>query len=201
MKLKDQIIAISEMMGSRLSDAAGIMMVGALSQYPIESVRVALGRAQTECRSLTLANILERIPGAAPGADEAWAICSGAWDERTTFVATDAMMKAWGDVRHMEDKIAARMAFKEIYPRYASENPMPKWTPSFGHDPNARLAPVKEAILKGRLPESAVENVRHLGEGQQDQERKALPAPGEKMKASEVSAEVAAIMKKLNPGK
>ena len=201
MKLREQLLGMSEVMGGRpLTDAGVMIMVAALAKYPAQSVRIALARVARECRGLSLPDILERLPGASPGAEEAWAICSCAYDEGATVVWTEAMAQSFGDVRHMTDKVAARMAFKDIYLRIrGTVDGLPSWSASMGHDPKRRIEAVNAAAVAGRL---SAPQAKLLGAGLAErEERKALPAPAEdnspKLEPAEVSTLAEAVMAKL----
>lgn len=157
-----------------MSDDAVEVLREQLTAWPEADVRKALDRCVRECRgALRYADILSRLPGAAPTADEAWAIAARGYDEGASVVWTDAIAVAFGEVRHMSDRVAARMAFRAAYDREASQAPPGPalWWASFGHDAGLRATAVDDAIRAGRLGEGA--RAKLLGSGTS---RPALPA-------------------------
>lgn len=93
-------------------------------------------------------------PDGRPGADEAWAMIP--MDEAGSVVWTQEMAEAYGIACHLlDDRIAARMAFKEAYIRIVDANKrngiQPTWSPSLGHDKAGRDAALAEAVRLGRL--------------------------------------------------
>ena len=157
MKIHEKIQVVSEMVGRPMSAPAIAMMTKALGMYPEPLVHQALDRVARECRQVTLAEITSRLPGAAPGPDEAWAIVSKAADEDATVVWTDEIAGAHRAVAHMTDRVAARMAFRDVYQRLVAERPgLPKWWVSAGHDAHQREGALREAVELGRLPESTL---------------------------------------------
>lgn len=155
MKLHQRIQVVAELLGRPLSDGAILLMVEALAGWPEAAVVAALERVALEADRLSLGEVLRRMPGAAPGADEAWAIASAATVEDATVVWTDAISAAYGAVRHMTDRVAARMAFRDVYQRLASEERgPPRWWVSAGHDASQRERVLREAVELGRLPRS-----------------------------------------------
>ncbi len=80
-------------------------------------------------------------------------------DEGGSVVWSDEMAKAFGAAAGLlaeGDKIGARMAFKETYAnavQKARDDAIPgKWTPSYGWDKSGRVAALREAQERGRLP-------------------------------------------------
>lgn len=157
MKLRDEVVATWSINGQQLEDAAVALIVKELQAYPLNDVAAALSRCRRELKRMTLADVLDRIPGQHPGVEEAWSIVAKALnDERVTIVLTDQMMQAFGSALDVqEDPIAARMAFKEVYTRLvaiARDQRTPiRWRPSLGHDASGREGAVLEAVEKGRI--------------------------------------------------
>lgn len=148
----------AELTGTDWSKPAIEVIERELSSYPEESVFLALRRCQNEVRyKLTLADILDRLPGQHPGAEEAWSIVSKAMgNEQVSIVWTDPMRKAYGVAAPLtDDPVAARMAFKEKYEDLVSmaraERVSPKWSVSLGYDRNMREDAIKEAEQKNLL--------------------------------------------------
>lgn len=157
MQLHEAVAVTYAAMGQELTDAALTVIVGDMENLPLPSVLAALQRCRKELRRISLSDILERIPGGHPGAEEAWAIVAPALsDERISLVWTDEMSQAFGVALNLsDDPVAARMAFKETYSRLIAEardsgKPI-KWTPSLGHDKQGRESALVEAVTKGRL--------------------------------------------------
>lgn len=156
-KLHEAIAVTYAAMGQELTDAALAIITKDLSEYPAEDVLTALTRSRKELRRITLADILDRIPGGRPGAEEAWAIVAPALsDESVTVVMTEEMTQALSIASNLDyDPVAARMAFKDAYARLvalAKENKTPvKWRASLGHDANGREGPLMAAVEKGLL--------------------------------------------------
>lgn len=162
MKLHEAIAVTYAAVGQELSDAALKIMVKDISAYPLEGVLVALSRCRKELRRITLADIIDRIPGGHPGPEEAWALVSKALnDESVTLVWTDPMREAFFVADKLaDDPIAARMAFKETYTKLiaiAREQGKPLvWNATLGTDATARVAALEEAVQQGKLSVSHV---------------------------------------------
>jgi hypothetical protein len=103
-----------------------------------------------------------------PGVEEAWSML--VWDEYATTVLTEEMRLAQGIAYQLydEDRVAARMAFKEKYTALVHEarntfRPV-KWEVSLGWDRDGRKEPIKRAIEAGKLSiEAAHEFIPELG--------------------------------------
>lgn len=153
------IVVTAEVVGHEISPTAAKAMSAQLASYRRADIDVALSKCQRECRArLTLAAILERMPGGHVGADEAWAIASRGEDESATVVWTDEIAEAFGVARGLllnGDAVGARMAFRETYSRMTQEardaGRKPKWWPTLGHDPRSRESAIREAVAMGRL--------------------------------------------------
>lgn len=153
MNLIQRIRATAEVIGHRLSDMGAGLLAAELEDYPVADVGEALGRCMREgVRALTLSAILTRMPGAHVTAEEAWAIASKAYSEEATVVWTDAIAEAFGSVRHMRDRVAARMAFRSSYDRMVALRPeRPRWWATVGTDPGQRNVAIESAVESGRL--------------------------------------------------
>lgn len=148
------IASTAELCGKELSEGAAKIFSEDLEGYPEAAVLTALKRCRKELqRPLTLAAVIERIDDGRPGADEAWAMLPR--DEATTTVWTSEMAEAWGVSSGLEDQVAARMAFKEMYSRIVAtaraERRSPTWQVSLGHDRDARALPVVEAVRRKQI--------------------------------------------------
>lgn len=158
-KLLEQLAVTAELMGQQISPTALSVMAQDLSRYPQEIVLQALTNLRRESKyRMTLAAVIEQIerlqPDGRPGADEAWAMIPQ--DEAGSVVWTQEMAEAYGIACHLlDDRIAARMAFKEAYNRIVDSNKrngiQPTWAPSLGHDKDGREAALAEAVRLGRI--------------------------------------------------
>lgn len=150
------VVVTAEMMGHEITPAAAEGIARELSEYSAQGIATALKRCSRELSGrLTLAAILERLPGQHPGPDEAWALCPHS--ESDTAVWTDQIATAFGvalPLLEAGDDVAARMAFRDAYKREvaAAGGALPKWSVSLGHDPYKRAATVVRAVELGRLP-------------------------------------------------
>lgn len=160
MDLITAVKATYEVIGQDISDLAMQTVVAELKEYPPQSVLLALTRCRKELRRLSLADILDRLPGGHPGCEEAWSIVAPCLsDEDVSVVWTDEMAHAFGVARALaDDPIAARMSFREVYTAAVQEarakNTRPAWRVSLGHDPKGREQALQDAVGKGRLTAS-----------------------------------------------
>lgn len=157
MDLITAVKATYEVIGQDISDLAIQAVVVELKAYPEEAALIALSRCRKELRRLTLADILDRLPGSHPGPEAAWSIVSRAISsEDVSLVWTDEMREAYGVARWLsKDLVAARMAFKEDYlariTQARANRQQPQWCLSLGHDAMGREGAVREAIQKGLI--------------------------------------------------
>lgn len=157
MKLHEAIAVTYAAMGHEVSDAGLKVMVADLSAYPLDGVLVALSRCRKELKRLSLADIIDRIPGGHPGPEEAWAQVSVALgNEDITLVWTEPMREAFFVADKLStDPVAARMAFKETYARLvavAREKAQPPvYCATLGQDATARVAVIEQAVQEGKL--------------------------------------------------
>ena len=157
MTLLEAVKATYDVVGQATTDIQLAVTVEEVDGYPLPAVLSALSRCRKELRKLTLADILDRLPGGHPGPEEAWAMIAKAMgNEALSLVWTDEMREAYGVACGVsDDPVQARMAFKETYQRAVSEaraqRQSPRWSASLGHDPQGREGAVLEAVQKGRL--------------------------------------------------
>lgn len=154
MDLIEAVKATYLIIGQEITDIALIAVVQELQRYPLQAVEEALTRCRRELRKVTLADILDRMPGGHPGPEEAWALVHAALDnEALSIVWTDEMAEAFGVARALAgDVVAARLAFKETYTRLISEarakgTPITWWA-SLGYDPQGREEAQREAARR-----------------------------------------------------
>ncbi|MDI3463657.1 MAG: hypothetical protein OJF50_002478 [Nitrospira sp.] len=133
-----------EFVGQKIDEYAIAEMAADLQAYPEAHVLSALKRCRQELRSIKFIDIVDRLPGGHPGPEEAWALISQSMqNEAISIVWTDEMREAAGVAFAVQDdKVAARMAFKEAYTRImgdarAKQKP-PHWSASLGWDANGR---------------------------------------------------------------
>lgn len=157
MNLLEAVAVTFAVVGQEVSDLGLKAIVAELQSYPPEAVQESLRRCRKELRKITLADILDRIPSGHPGVEEAWSMVSPYLDnEKSSIVWTDEMAQAFGVALPLaDDKIAARMAFKESYSNAIAQardvKRAPRWRPSLGTDPHGRQAALEEAVRLGRL--------------------------------------------------
>lgn len=165
MKLHEAVAATYAAVGQELSDMALAMICNDLNGYDPKALAVALSRCRKELRRISLADILDRLPGGLPGPEEAWALVAPALDdENVTIVWTQEIAEVFGVAQNLrDDHVAARMAFKEAYTtikaRARDDGRMVTWIPSLGHDAGGRSGPILDAAEKGRI---GVDRVRAL---------------------------------------
>lgn len=158
--LTKTLVTAAAVMGHDMRVTEAEAMARMLSAHALADVESALRRCMRELKSrLSLAAILERLPGQHPGPEEAWALCPRGEDK--TVVWTDAIAQAYGAAAPLlaeGDPIGARMAFREAYGACVAEAPpgLPTWTVSLGHDVAGREGPIRRAAAQGRLPAERV---------------------------------------------
>ena len=157
-ELLEAVAVTAELCGRTFSEAAARMFVGDLSAYPEQAVIKALARCRKEVRGiLTVQDVVSRLDDGRPGVEEAWVMLPMTEDQ--SVVWTDEMSQAFGVARGLledGDRVAARMAFKEIYTQLVNEardagKPV-NWTPTLGYDPRGRDVVLLQAVAAGRLP-------------------------------------------------
>jgi hypothetical protein len=163
-----------QFVGQAMPDAALEEMAVDLAAYAEADVLAALKRCRSELKVIRYGDVLDRIPGGHPGAEEAWAIVSAAIGPRgleredVSIVWTNEMREAFGVALPLgEDKVAARMAFKEAYTARVSvaraNRQRPQWAVSLGYDPQGREVAVQQALSKNQI--SQVQAARLLPPG------------------------------------
>lgn len=157
-KLLEALAVTAEMTNTEWSKAAVKVIEGDLSAYPVDAVLESLARCRRELKGrLTLADILDRMPGLHPKPEEAWALASRCLDnEWESIVWTDEMRQAFGVAQALDrDRVAARLAFKEAYQELVGKaraaNQSPRWSVSLGYDPAGRELALTEAVRLNRI--------------------------------------------------
>lgn len=143
--------------GTAFSPAAAAVISNTLAEHEEEAVLRALKRCMGEVKGrLSLADILQRIEAndGRPSADVAWSIVEPHSEDRTIVATTEAMQAAH-EVAHLEDRVAARMAFRDRYTELVASSRSRQapvtWTVSLGHDPAGRARSLREAVDLGRI--------------------------------------------------
>lgn len=156
-----QAIAVTaELTGTVLSEAAARMFAQDLEGYDESVLMDALTRSRRELKGrLTVADVLSRIPTGHPTPEEAWSMVHQALgDEGATLVLTGPMRTAfWAADALADDKIAARMAFLEVYRREVSGAPPLDWGVIAGWDMQRRQDVIERAVTSGRLTRAAAQ--------------------------------------------
>lgn len=185
-ELLQAIAVTAELCGNTtLSLPAARAMAEELAAHPELAVMEALKRCRRELTGhLSMAAVLQRLDTGHPGPEEAWAMVAPALgDERVTLIVTTPMRTAFFVSADL-DRIAARMAFLEVYRREVATAGSPDWNVILGHDPLGRESALCEAVDQGRitadralvfLPAAALETRTRLLELAEDETRN-LPA-------------------------
>lgn len=154
------LTTVSDYYGRKLAPGTIQLYWNALSGFDFEVVkRLFTEHIQTNKFMPAISELLDamRTMDGRPNAEEAWAMVAKSLnDEGVTIVWTEEMASAFGVALGLQDdRIAARMAFKEAYEsavQDARKQAKPAhWMPSLGHDPSGREGPLIEAAKKGRL--------------------------------------------------
>jgi hypothetical protein len=160
MLIAQQILGLAEYYDKTLSSNQIEMFVEDLGSINLEQLKFAIKKYRTDPKSVffplpsKLIGLVSESDGR-PGDDEAWAMIPK--DEDASVIWTTEMAEAFGVCLPLiyEDKIAARMAFKESYEaliKNARQNGKPvKWLPTFGRDKLGREAALRVAIDKNRI--------------------------------------------------
>lgn len=154
--LLEAVAVTAELCGRVFSEGAARVFVSDLSGYPEQQVIGSLARCRKEVRGLlTVADVIQRLDDGRPGADEAWSMLPRS--ESESVVWTDEMREAFSVASRImeEDKIAARMAFKDAYKRAVDQSREQRkpvnWQASLGHDPRGREQVLQRAVERGHL--------------------------------------------------
>lgn len=166
------LAGIADYYGKTLQPATVQLYWNALSKLELQAVKALLNQHVKTSRFMpTIAEILEavRVMDGRPAAEEAWSIVARSLnDEGVTIVWTQEMAEAFGVALGLQDdRIAARMAFKEAYQRLVQEaraqGKAVTWSPSLGHDAAGREGPIVAAVKDGRLTIEALKLIPFTG--------------------------------------
>ncbi len=163
-QLVQLLVSTAEVVGDQITAGAAVLMVQDLSTYPLPMLAQALSSCRRELKGrLTLAAVLERVPDGHPAPNEAWAQAIRAEDEGATVVWTEQTRDAWNAAQPLVlagDKIAARLAFIDVYARLVKQaratGQMATCHASIGHDPASRDAVLRDALQRGLLQHDQV---------------------------------------------
>lgn len=167
-KVIEELRITAEIFSKSLSLPAAKALLNDLANYDADKIIAALRHCRKTMRSFPVPNdlisVIENQDGR-PGVEEAWAMIPK--EEYESVVWTQEMSDAFGVAYKFlkeGDKVAARMAFKEVYEKNvkrarAQKKPV-KWTPSFGWDRTLRNAALIEAIEKERI--TATDAINYL---------------------------------------
>lgn len=176
-RVQKALAVAAEICGATLSPAAAEVVSKKLGQHPEDAVLRALDRCIEEVKGrLTLADIIERIEESdgRPSSDVAWSLVETVFarsegvfttslDEARTIVATPEAMQAAAEMRHLDDRVAARMAFRARYDELVAEQRRQRkpvrWEVSLGHDVLGREGPLREAAALGRIEQGEVQRL------------------------------------------
>ncbi|WP_425155516.1 hypothetical protein [Candidatus Palauibacter sp.] len=151
------LVAVAELYGRTLSAVAQRMYWQALRRYRLADVEAAFGRHVEDPergRFMPLpADVVAALGPAAgaPGPEEAWskAVAARIWDEEATVVIERAIFEAF-PLALWPDRVAARMAFLEVYPAKLREYGA-EMSVSLGWDRADRETALAEAVADGRI--------------------------------------------------
>lgn len=151
---------VADYYGKKMSLAAIQIYWNALAAFDLSQVKRLLDEHVKASKFMpTVSELLDVIKGmdGRPNAEEAWAMVAKCLsDEGPSVVWTDEMAAAFGVALGLsDDRIAARMAFKESYEAAVSAarkaGKPARWSPALGHDAHGRDHVLGEAVEKKRL--------------------------------------------------
>lgn len=151
---------VADYYGRKLAPGAIQLYWNALAAFDFETVKRLLTEHVKASRFMpTIAEILDAIRAldGRPEPEEAWSMVARSLnDEGLTIVWTQEIAAAFGVALGLqEDRVAARMAFKEAYQVAVAESrrqgKATKWTVSLGHDAHGRETPILKAVAQGKL--------------------------------------------------
>lgn len=156
-QLVQAIAVTAELCGRTFSPEAARVFVADLDGFDERAVAAALKRCRREVRGvLTVQDVVSRIDDGRPGPEQAWAMLPKT--ERDSCVWTDEMREAFGaalPLLEQGDRVAARMAFKEVYAGLVNAardaRKAPNWAPTLGFDVRGREQALSEAVSRGQL--------------------------------------------------
>lgn len=172
MNTKNDVIKILMTMATlydkAMNEAAAEMLLSDLKDFSNDAIIDALKKCRLELgRFPSVHDIISRAQASdgRPGIEEAWAMCPK--DESQSAYLNNEVMAAWSVadniIQDTGDKIAARMAFKEVYEKTIRDNRSkgitPKWWLSSGYDKTGREIAIRDAIEKKRLTIADAKNI------------------------------------------
>lgn len=146
------VSATASLMGMNLTEPMLAMLCTDLARFADDDICRACDRVRLEGGRFDISRVIGEMPGGHPTPEEAWSAIPQS--EVESGCVTQEIMSAWGDVQHL-DKVAGRMAFKEIYLRLVKDKKMagemPKWFITTGSDPELREQAVIAATQRNRI--------------------------------------------------
>ena len=139
-----------------------------LQRYALSDLQALLDQhIQTSRFMPTIADLLDGIKSSdgRPNPEEAWSMVARSLnDEGPTIVWTEEIASAFGVALGLqEDRIAARMAFKETYAAAVAEarkqGKAAVWSASPGRDASGREVVLRDAVERGRLRSDYVDGM------------------------------------------
>lgn len=139
-----------------------IMIFGDLEDYPLDIIRQAVRQHRRIAKFAPTPNdIIDMIENAKGGnhlgAEEAWALAQGLYDESNTVIVTKEIMRAWVLASELgNDKFSASRAFKEKYSALIKTALDPVWFPTLGTNTELRKLAFESAVSAKRLTQERV---------------------------------------------
>lgn len=152
------VCVTAELCGRTFTEAAAAVFCADLAAYPEDAVFAALARCRREVKGmLTTQDVISRLDDGRPGVEQAWAMIPAGEDD--TIVWTAEMAEAHAACAPLlaeGGRIAARMAFKEVYTkavtRAVADGVPVQWSASLGWDLEKRKRVLLAAVEAGKLP-------------------------------------------------
>lgn len=154
----------------QITAALGDLFFAALGQYSMDQVRDAMARHLQDPVdgkfSPKPADLIRHIEGVKaadgrPGKDQAWSIALCSLDDNETVLLTPEILAALDTARpllEMRDKVAARMAFVEVYEKLVArargEGRPVQVTVSLGDDKGRRQLAIEDGLRRGMLTQA-----------------------------------------------
>jgi len=165
---KTALSTVADYYGKKLSAAAFTVWWNGLRNVELSAIKVALNEHVQIAKFMpTISDVLDvlRVMDGRPSPEEAWSMVARSLnDEGPTIVWTEEIASAFGVALGLqEDRIAARMAFKETYAAAVAEarkqGKAAVWSASPGRDPGGREVVLRDAVERGRLRSDYVDGM------------------------------------------
>jgi hypothetical protein len=151
MTIADALTIAFHFTGQSVPDIVIAEMARDLSVYDEKDVFVALKKCRDKGRFIKFSDILDQLPNGHPGPEEAWAIVAPLLtDESRSAVWSDEMRTAYGAALDVaDDKVQARMVFKEIYEKAVSDARAQKLKPTWALSKGTNKPELERVIVEG----------------------------------------------------